>query len=181
MRVAAYTLLALGIAWCGADASAQQPSDFSGHWRLDAPQGGRGRGGAESTFGSGWGPSFTIVQRGDTLIVERAFFAPGDLQPPLRFRYSLIGAQTENRILMGRGLQRQASTAAWEGDRLVITTTFDDPLADGASGVTSRVRYTLSYQPAVREAHPPLLVIETWREGVMGGPASTVRSVYVRS
>jgi hypothetical protein len=53
------------------------------------------------------------------LIVERAFFAPRDLQPPLRFRYS--------------------------------------------------------------EAHPPLLVIETWREGVMGGPASTVRWVYVRS
>jgi hypothetical protein len=171
----------LGLAWHNADASAQQPSDFSGHWTLDAPVGGRGRGGAGPTLGSGWGPSFTIVQRGDTLIVERAFFAPGDLQPPMRFRYSLTGARTENRVLMGRGFQRQASTAAWEGDRLVITTTFDDPTADAGRAVTSRVRYTLSSQPAGREAHPPLLVIETWREGVMGGPASTVRSVYVRS
>lgn len=184
MRLAATDLLAFAtvalVALC-TDASAQQRPDFSGHWTLDAPRGGRGRGGAGPTLGSGWGPDFTIFQRGDTMIVERPFFAPGDLQPPLRFRYALSGAASENDVMMGRGAQRQTSTAAWDNEQLVITTTFDDPVADDGRGVTSRVRYTLSYQPAAREAHAPLLVIETWREGVMGGSASRVRTVYVRS
>jgi len=174
----ALTLL-VAVALTG-DASAQTRPDFSGHWTLDGPAG-RGRGAQTPGPGSGWGRSFTIVQRSDTLLVERMFFAPGDLQPPMRFRFALSGSPTENEILMGRGIQRQQSTAVWSDGGLVITTTYEDPAADRGRGIASRVRYTLSLQPAAREAHAPLLAIETWREGVMGGASTTVRSVYVRN
>jgi hypothetical protein len=161
------------------EARAQPHPDFSGHWTLDTPFA-RGRGAATPGPGSGWGAGFTIFQGADTLLVERMFFAPPDLQPPMRFRYALSGSETENQVLMGRGIQRQRSTVVWERDALVITTTYHDPVADRGRGVTSRVRYTLSLEPAGRDAHPPLLVIETRREGVLGGGPTTVRSVYVR-
>lgn len=162
-----------------ADASAQTRLDFSGHWTATPSGGGRGRGSAPDA-GSGWGPSFLIVQRADSLIVERAFFDPGDLQPPLKFRYALDGSETHNSVLMGRGVQEQVSTARWQGDALVIVTRHVDPGADGGRGVTSEVRHRLSYQRAPREAHPPSLVVETTRPGIMGGRASTTRTVYGR-
>ena len=127
--------------------------------------------------GSGWGPRFTVIQKADTLMVEREFFSPGDLEPPMRFRYALDGDETTNTVVVGRGSQTQTAHARWDGKRLVISVVFADPTEQ----VTSEVRYTLSYQPAPREAHPPLLVVETWRGGARGGAPTTTRTVYVRS
>ena len=114
----------------------------------------------------------TITQAADRLTVEYAFFARGDMQPPLRFVFALDGSETKNSVMMGRGIQAQTSKAAWEGDRLVITTThsFENP-ADGQP-MKIEVKQTLSLES------PTSLIIETTRSGVLDGPSSTTRTVY---
>ena len=93
-------------------------------------------------------------------------------QPPLRFVFALDGSETKNSVMMGRGNQTQTSKTAWEGDKLVITTTqsFDLPGTD--QPLTSEVKQTLALES------PTSLIIETTRSGVLGGPSSTTRTVY---
>jgi hypothetical protein len=175
LRLPALALAALAAVGGGFDAAAQAPVDFSGHWTLS-------EGASESESGeSGWGPAFTIVQRTDSLTVERMFFSPADLQPPLRFRYALDGSESSNVVMMGRGMQTQLASARWQGESVVIVVRHVDPSADEGSGVTAEVRHVLSYEPTRREAHPPVLVIETTRPGILGGRPSTTRTVYTRS
>lgn len=180
-------MLVLASALIGAtalDAPAQTRPDFSGRWTTQpaeaatppagAPQGrggGRGRGG-RGDMGSGWGSTITLTQDARTLTVEYAFFARGDLQPPMRFIYDLGGGETSHPLMMGRGIQRQRARTAWDGERLVITTIheFDHPETGRPTPV--EVRQTLSL------AAPDSLVVETFRAGVLGGPPSTVRTVY---
>ena len=163
--------------------SAQTRTDFSGRWTTDpdpaaSPAGARqggppaaGRGG-RGDMGSGWGPTITISQSAGSLTVEYAFFARGDMQPPLKFIYALDGSASKNSVMMGRGLQAQVSTTAWDGAKLVITTvhTFPDPETNKL--VTTEVKQTLSLES------PTSLVVETTRAGVLGGPSTTTRSVY---
>lgn len=105
-------------------------------------------------------------------MVEYAFFARGDMQPPLKFVYALDGAETKNSVMMGRGIQAQTSKTAWDGDKLVITTlhSFENP-ANGQP-MTSEVKQTLSLES------PTSLVVETTRSGVLGGAPSTTRTTY---
>jgi hypothetical protein len=133
--------------------------------------GGRGRAG---DMGSGWGPTITITQTAQQLTVEYAFFARGDMQPPLNFVYALDGAETTNAVTMGRGRQVQKSKTAWDGSTLVITTahTFVDP-ATGRPGTTD-VTQRLSLDSSTS------LVVEATRAGTLGGPATTTRTVYRR-
>lgn len=163
-----------------------QRPDFSGRWTTDpdpaaaadpsgagrGAAGQRGRGGARGDMGSGWGSTITIAQDATRLTVEYAFFGRGDLQPPLRFTYALDGSETRNTVMMGRGMQVQTSRTAWDDGRLKITTTHT--LSDPASGkpVTAEVAQTLSLES------PTLLVVETTRTGVLGGPTTTTRTVY---
>ena len=172
--VATLALTVLGTLAAAREVAAQAPVDFSGHWTVTRDSG-PGAGGE-----SGWGPTFTIVQRTDSLMVERMFFSPADLQPPLRFRYSLDGAESRNVVMVGRGTQTQLGRARWQGESLVIVIRHVDPSADEGRGVTAEVRHVLSYEPAAREAHPPALVIETTRPGILGGAPSTTRTVYTR-
>jgi hypothetical protein len=125
-------------------------------------------------MGSGWGSTITVAQDAARLTVEFAFFGRGDMQPPLKFIYPLDGSETTQTVMMGRGMQRQSSKTAWDGATLVITTThaFQDP-ATGKPSPT-QVTHRLSLES------PDSLVVEVTRAGVMGGPASTVRSVYRR-
>ena len=172
----------------GLDATQQKP-DFSGRWTTEAapaatpaagPPGGaapatppRGGGpGRSGDMGSGWGPTITITQDAAKLMVEYAFFARGDMQPPLRFAYALDGSETKNSVMMGRGIQMQVSKTAWDGDKLVITTTHT--LIDPSSGkpATATVTQTLSLES------PTSLVVETSRSGVLGGPTTSARTVY---
>jgi len=131
-------------------------------------------------MGSGWGPSITIAQDRTNLRVERVFFVRGDLQPALKFHYSLDGAETRNTFMMGRGMQEQVSRTVWEGDNLVITTvhTFRNP-EDGRT-MTSEVSRTLSLQSPSYPARPPSLVVETTIGGVLGGPSPSTRTVYTK-
>lgn len=179
-RVGARATLLIAASLAFADgAAAQAPLDFSGRWSV-ATSGGRTGEQSPPGPGSGWGPSFTIMQSADTLRVERTFYVPGDLQPPLEFRYALDGSETLDTVMMGRGFQEQDASADWEGESLVIVTRCVDRQADGGRGVVSEVRRTLSYQPAGYPAFPPQLVVETVRGGALGGAPSTTRTIYGR-
>jgi hypothetical protein len=193
----AWTLVAGCVAvatWAAADVvagDAQARPDFAGRWTSEpdpaaAPEptagrgggqrggGQRGRGAARGDMGSGWGNPITIAQDATSLSVEYAFFARGDMQPPLRFTYALDGSASSNTVTMGRGMQTQVSRIAWEGQTLVISTThaMDDPATGKPVPVV--VRQILSLES------PDALVVVTIRPGVMGGPETTTRTVYRR-
>ncbi len=174
------------LALAAVSAAGQARPDFSGRWTSEPdpatapPPGQRGAGGggggqrgggARGDMGSGWGPTIAITQEAARLTVEYVFFSRGDLQPPLRFVYALDGSESQNSVMMGRGIQVQTSKTAWNGDRLVITTvhTFADP---SSRPQTQTVTQTVSLDSATS------LVVETTRAGVMGGPPSTTRTVY---
>src|SRR5688572_10533165 len=99
-------------------AAAQEKPVFAGRWTSEPaappqqqPAGtARPQTGARPPardMGSGWGPTITIAQDATALTVEYAFFARGDMQPPLRFTYALNGSETRNSVMMGRGIQEQ--------------------------------------------------------------------------
>ncbi|MGH7554208.1 MAG: hypothetical protein ACREMQ_14470 [Longimicrobiales bacterium] len=179
------------VALLAGSVAAQRP-DFSGRWTTqpdpaataqrgsvpDSAQGqrggraGGGRGGRVGDMGSGWGSTITIAQDANALTVEYAFFGRGDMQPPLRFIYALDGSETKNSVMMGRGTQTQLSKAMWDADKLVITTRHSFANPENGQPMTSEVTQTLSLESAAA------LVVETVRGGVMGGPASTTRTVY---
>jgi hypothetical protein len=158
--------------------------DFSGRWMNPVPAGEPGADvrGRSGTRGSGWGREFTIEQDDGVLVVTRVLFTRGDLQPPIKLRFALDGSPTVNTILMGRGVERQTSTAAWDGDALVITTRYDVPAGEDGAVVTLEEARRLSLQPppAGRNAWPPSLALEVVRKGVLGGPSSTTRMVFSR-
>ena len=159
---------------------AQPPADFSGRWTLDAPAiasspavpGTPAAAAAPGDMGSGWGATITIAQDASRLTVEYAVFSRYDLQPPLTFKYPLDGSVGRNAVMMGRGEQIESSRAQWSGQTLIIVTTFD--VADRGVGkpLTAEITRKLWLES------PTTLVVEVTRAGVLGGPASTTRSVY---
>jgi hypothetical protein len=159
---------------------ATPPADFSGRWTLDAPAiastpavpGAPAVTAAPGDMGSGWGATITIAQDTNRLKVEYAVFSRYDLQPPLTFTYPLDGSVGRNAVMMGRGEQIESSRAQWNGQALIIVTTF--PVADRSAGkpLTAEMTRTLWLES------PTTLVVEVTRAGVLGGPASTTRSVY---
>jgi hypothetical protein len=119
------SVLAAGILVTGA--SAQERPNISGAWSGPPPGPPARSGGPSASLGNGWGNSFTLIQEANLLIVERVLYRPRDSQPILKFRYALDGSESQNTILMGRGMQVQRSTAAWDSDRLTITMVHDIP------------------------------------------------------
>jgi hypothetical protein len=169
--------------------AAQARPDLSGRWTTEperTAEAGRGQGqagagpgaargrGRTGDLGSGWGPTITITQDANHLTVEYMFFERRDMQPPLSLLYALDGSETRASLMMGRGIQVQASTAAWVGDRLVITTRHSFTNPETGQPMTSGLRRTLSLET------PDSLVVLTLRDGVLGGPSSTTRTVYRR-
>lgn len=158
--------------------------DFSGAWSTavlsSAPPTWRPPPPAVPDLGSGWGREIAIMQDSEHLVAERVIFVPREVQPPVRYRYALDGSETENPVTTGRTGPPPVSTAAWDGDRLVITTlhSFNDP----GTGRRQRheVRRTLWLEPGSRTPFEPSLVVETWRGGALGGPPSVNRTVYSR-
>jgi hypothetical protein len=176
-------LMVFVLACVSAGVAAQTPTpakpDFSGRWTLDttpapgAPGGGRG--GGRGDMGSGWGSPITITQDASRLMVEYVFFAPGDLQPPLKFVYALDGSETKNSVMMGRGIQTQVSRTRWDGDKLIITTrhAFVDP--GSGKTMTMDVTQTLSLES------PAVLLVEATRAGVLGGEPTSTKARYKKS
>ena len=123
-------------------------------------------------MGSGWGATITIAQDASRLTVEYVVFSRYDLQPPLTFTYPLDGSVGRNAVMMGRGEQIESSRTQWSGQALIISTTFD--VAD--RGVSKPFTGELTRKLLLES--PTTLVVEVTRAGVLGGPASTTRSVY---
>ena len=159
---------------------AQPPADFSGRWTLDAPAiaatpavpGTPAAAAAPGDMGSGWGSTITIAQDTKRLTVEYAVFSRYDLQPPVTLTYPLDGSAGRNTVMMGRGEQIESSRAQWNGQTLIITTTVS--VADRGAGrpFTAELIRKLSLES------PTTLVVEVTRAGVLGGPASSTRSIY---
>jgi arylsulfatase len=158
--------------------------DFSGSWSTitlsSAPPSGGSAPRAVPTLGSGWGERISVVHRADLLEVERVMFVPREIQPLVRYRFALDGSETVNAVSMGRTGQGPASTTAWDGDRLVITSYY--PFQDPESGawLQNKVTQTVWLQPPTRTPWEPSLVVETTRDGALNGPPSTNRTVYQR-
>lgn len=158
---------------------AQPPADFSGRWTLDAPAisateavpGRPAVAAAPGDMGSGWGSALTIAQDATRLRVEYTVFSRYDLQPPLAFTYPLDGSEGRNSVNMGRGDQVESSRARWDGQALVIVTTFR--VEDRAAGpFTAELTRRLSLES------PATMIVEVTRAGALGGPESKTRSVY---
>ncbi len=163
-------------------ASAQTPPDFSGKWTIvpEATPSGTAMGSAPPTLsaqgnmGSGWPADIQFTQDASTLTLQYTYFHPREVQPPFVLKYALDGSQSRNTLNLGRGPQDQVSKTSMEGNSLVITTThaFTNPL--NGQAMTSETRQVLTL------SSPDQLVIETTRSAVMGGKASTTRTIYSR-
>ena len=158
--------------------------DFSGTWstasvstisvinQTDKPK--------VASLGSGWGDKISILQHSDNVEIERVLFTPRELQPLINNRYTLDGSTTENTINIGRGNMTTISSTKWENNKLVITTLF--PYQDPNSGKwhKSKMIQTLWLEEPTKEPWEPNLIIETYREAVLGGLSSTNRTIYTK-
>ncbi len=170
-------MMAVASALVGAASlTAQTTPNFSGRWVLapDPPAAATQRGGGPATgsMGSGWGTDISVTQDPTTLTIEYAQFARSDMQPPMKFVYRLDGSESRNTINMGRGPQQQLSRTAWDGSKLVITTSHSFKTSQGSETMTSETRQVLSLES------PASLVVETTRSAVMGGQPSTTKTMY---
>jgi hypothetical protein len=158
--------------------------DFSGAWstavQSSAPPTGRPPPPPVPDLGSGWGDEISIVHDTGQLTVERVMFVPREMQPLVRYRFALDGAETENEVTPGRTGRPPVSTTARDGNRLVVTTRY--PFQDPGNGrwLAHEVTQTLWLQPASGSPFEPSLVVETRRAGVLRGPPTTNRTVYSR-
>ena len=133
-----------------------------------------------ASLGSGWGDKISILQHSNNVEIERVLFTPRELQPLINNRYSLDGSTTENTINIGRGNMTTISSTKWENNKLVITTLF--PYQDPNSGKwhKSKMIQTLWLEEPTKEPWEPNLIIETYREAVLGGLSSTNRTIYTK-
>jgi hypothetical protein len=171
-------LVALALAAVSATSLAQTPPSFAGRWSLVVEPVPTGAAAQSATLrgelGSGWGSTLVITQDAAQLIVESVVFSAYDLQPQPRFVYALDGSETRHTLMLGRGIQRQESRAAWDGNRLRLTTTYHavDPSAGRTFVTEVTQRLTLE--------SPTSLVIETTRGAPPGGVATTSRTTYAK-
>ena len=178
MRFTTSVFAVLALTTFAMNAAAQTRPDFSGRWTVAppaAPEGGRGAAPTGGDMGSGWGTTITLSQNSSALTLEWAIFSRADLQPPLTFVYPFDGADHVNAFMMGRGNERQVSRSTWNGTKLVIVTTQSFPNLVPGQTVESVVTRTLSLDS------PTSLIVETTRNGVLGGRASTTRTTYTKS
>jgi hypothetical protein len=125
-------------------------------------------------MGSGWGTTITFTQTPSALTLEWPYYSRGDLQAPLVFVYPLDGSAKTNTLMLGRGFEKQESRTSWDGNKLVIVTTQDFPNLVPGQVVSTRMTRTLTLES------PTSLVVETIRSGVLGGKASSTKTVYTK-
>jgi hypothetical protein len=160
-------LLAFAVA---AGVYAQARPDFSGKWVMDPasapapPAGGGGGGGGGGRGGGGgglgFGQEFTAKQDAKMLTVTRM---QGD--QTVTAMYNLDGSESKNTVAGRGGQQEQVSTAVWEANKLVITTTVN------VGGNAAEQKRVLSMEGGN-------LVIEQTNPGRQGGAPTTTKVVY---
>ena len=132
MRRNALVVGALSLVFAASIAQAQDKPSFSGSWTLvvdpnAAPAPGRGGGG-------GLGQAATVAQDAKTLTVTRT-----TQNGEVKLVYNLDGSESKN-MVQGRGGQtEQVSKAAWDGNKLVISTN----LMMGETAVTRTQTFAL--------------------------------------
>lgn len=140
-------------------AFAQAKPNFAGKWTMDpasAPApGGGGRGGGRG----GLGPELTITQ--DATTVKLDYMGGGRNPGPVSLTYNLDGSDSTN-MMNGN---EQVSKAAWDGDKLVITTT----VSFGGNSLEQKRMLSLEGGD---------LVVESENPGRGGGAPTTTRAVY---
>ena len=141
--------------------------DFSGQWTADPPAVK-----SPGDMGSGWSASIAITQDERQLVVEEMLFSRYDLQPPVRTVYALDGSESRNAVMTGYATQVRVSRAKWDGDALVITTTY--PAVDPGTGqsFTSEISQRLTLDA------PGVLVIAVTRSGALGGKPTAAKTIY---
>jgi hypothetical protein len=167
---AAFTLLA-------SDAIAQTRPDFAGRWvdQSAAAQGrGRAGGGGRGNLGSGWGADITITQNANRLSLQYVFFTTGDMQPPIIYHFALDGTATTNKLLLGWGVEERVSRTRWEGEKLIITTTYSYPNPE--TGRPANTEFT----QALTLENPTTLIVESTWPGVAGGAPTVTRTTYTK-
>jgi arylsulfatase len=156
--------------------------DFSGTWSTAVPSSAPPTGALAPvpapTLGSGWGDRISIIHNATTLKVERVVFVPRELQPMVTYLFALDGSETSNPTNTGRTGPPPTSTAAWEGNRLVITTRYPFQNPEDGRSMTSDVLHTMWLQAAAGPPFEPSLVVETTRGAALSGRPSTTRTVY---
>ena len=164
MKRTAAILSAVAIVATTVNVLAQAKPNFGGRWIQDRPaarEGGGGGGDDEGGGGRGggaWGganQTITITQDANKVTIVYP-------QGPntVTVNYDLNGAAAKNTVPGNYGPVEQTSTAAWQGDALVITT-----------GPQTR-SLTIQNQK---------LVVETRTPGARGGTAATSRTTYTKA
>jgi hypothetical protein len=162
MRRNALMVGALSLVVAAAPAMAQDKPDFSGTWTLvidpNAPAP-TGRGG-----GGGLGQGATITQDAQTLTITRTMQG-GEM----KLVYNLDGSDSKN-MMMGRGGQtEQISKVSWDGNKLVVTTTFT--MRDNTVTRTQTFMLDASGQLVVSTTSPgrgggePMTLTQTYKKG----------------
>ena len=166
----------------------QPRPDFSGAWAIDSPPptSAPSTGVAPSNarpdqarlvagdMGSGWGSPITITQDATQLRVESSVFSRYDANPQPQFVYALDGSESRNTVMLGHASHVRVSRAAWDGQTLRITTQYPGRDPDTGKSFTTEVIQRLTLES------PAALVIDVTRGAVLGGSASTTRTVYRR-
>jgi len=160
LSTAAIVLTAVGV-------MAQAKPSFAGKWTRDmtaspmpAPGGpGGGRGGFG---GGGLGNDLTITQDAATLTLE--YMSGGQAPAPVKLVYKLDGSESKNTITTGRGAQEQTAKAAWDGAKLVVTTT---------------TQFGESKRSFALEGGS--LAVETTQAGRDGGPGTPMKVMYKKA
>jgi len=159
MRRNALIVGALSLVFAASVAQAQDKPNFSGTWTLvvdpNAPAP-TGRGG-----GGGLGQAAVLTMDAKTLTITRTTQA-GEV----KIVYNLDGSESKN-MMQGRGGQtEQISKAVWEGNKLVVTTSF----TMGENAVTRTQSFTLDASGQ--------LVVSTTSPGRGGGEPTTTVQTY---
>lgn len=168
----------------GARSAALANPDFSGAWstaelstvsvinRVDKPK--------TPSLGSGWGEKISILHKSDILEIERVVFIPREMQPLVKYTYALNGTATHHSINMGRSLKPAVSHSEWKENRLVITTLFPYQHPKNGAWLEAKMTQTLWLEVPTSTPWEATLIVETSREGVLGGMSTTNRTVYTK-
>ena len=163
-------------------AAAQSKPNFAGTWTLvpdpNAPPpggGGGGGGGARGGGGGGMrggggrggaisGPEVKITQDGTTLKVERTLG-----QNTVTYTYT-IGGEGKNSITMGQNAMDIPYKTAWDGNKLVITSTTTMQMQGQSMTTTSK--------QALSIAADGTMLVESTSSPMGGGDPVTTKATY---
>lgn len=159
MRKNAFMVGALSLVLAANTSQAQDKPNFSGTWTLcaDANAAGGARG------GGGLGQTATISQDAKTLTLTRTTQA-GEIKAV----YNLDGSESKNMMNMRGGQVEQVSKATWEGNKLVINTSF----TVGENPITTTQSFSLDASGE--------LIHTTTRMGRDGSAPVTATSKYMK-